>query len=117
MLLLVGIVQGRIQDPKLPVPEAADQKRAELDVRGVFKDEFAKKDRDSRRALGQKLLAQAACWVICPYSLRSRKKARTYPSASVTSKPHSPSSMNDNFFTNDAPRWLNSSKSASGSRV
>jgi hypothetical protein len=51
------------------------------------------------------------------YSLRSRKNARTYPSASVTSKPHSPSSMNDNSFTNDAPRRLNSSKSASGSML
>src|SRR5262249_3315740 len=52
-----------------------------------------------------------------PYSLRSRKKARTYPSASVTSKPHSPRSMNDNSFTNDAPRWRNSSTSVSGSKV
>ena len=51
------------------------------------------------------------------YSLRVRKKARTYPSPSVTSKPHKPSSMNDNSFTNDAPRCLNSSNSASGSRV
>jgi hypothetical protein len=52
-----------------------------------------------------------------PYSLRTRKKARTYPSASVTSKPHRPSSMNDSSFTNDAPRCLNSSNSTSGSRV
>src|SRR5439155_17515023 len=52
-----------------------------------------------------------------PYSLRTRKKARTYPSASLTSKPHSPSSMKDNSFTNDTARWRKTSKSASGSRV
>src|SRR5207253_7042531 len=51
------------------------------------------------------------------YSLRIRKKARTYPSASITSKPHRPSSINDNSFTNEAPRCLNSSNSESGSKV
>jgi hypothetical protein len=52
MLLLLGSAPGAVQEKKQPVPEA--------DVRTVFKEDFAKKDRDSRRALGQKLLAQAA---------------------------------------------------------
>jgi len=57
LLLLTGFVA---QDQKLAVPSAADQKKAEAEIRAVFKDDFAKKDRDSRRTLGQKLLAQAA---------------------------------------------------------
>src|SRR5262245_56167938 len=48
------------QEPRLPLPSAADQKKAETEIRTVFKEEFAKKDRDSRRALAQKLLGEAA---------------------------------------------------------
>jgi hypothetical protein len=48
------------QEQRLALPSAADQKKAEAEIRSVFKDDFAKKDRDSRRSLAQKLLAQAA---------------------------------------------------------
>lgn len=48
------------QEQKLALPSAADQKKAEAEIRSVFKDDFAKKDRESRRSLAQKLLAQAA---------------------------------------------------------
>lgn len=60
VLLLLATTHADTQEKKLPVPEAADQKKAEAEVRGAFKDDFAKKDREGRRALGQKLLAQAS---------------------------------------------------------
>jgi hypothetical protein len=59
ILLVLGADPHQAQEQKLQVPDAANQKKAEGDIRGVFKDEFSKKDRESRRALGQKLLAQA----------------------------------------------------------
>jgi hypothetical protein len=58
-LLLVLTCFGA-QEQRLAVPSAADQKKAEAEIRSVFKDDFAKKDRDSRRSLAQKLLGQAA---------------------------------------------------------
>jgi hypothetical protein len=48
------------QDQKLPVPSAAEQKTAEAELRSVFKEDFARKDRDAKRALARKLLSQAA---------------------------------------------------------
>ena len=61
LLLSVCIEVGRAQaQEKLPVPDPSEQKKAESDIRGVYKELYAKKDRDSRRALGQTLLAQAA---------------------------------------------------------
>lgn len=49
-----------VQDQKLPLPGAAEQKAAEAEVRSVFKEDFARKDREGKRALARKLLAQAA---------------------------------------------------------
>jgi hypothetical protein len=48
------------QDQKLPVPDAADQKKAEAEIRSVFKEDFAKKTRDVKRALALRLLNEAA---------------------------------------------------------
>lgn len=44
---------------KLPVPAAGDLKKAETELRGLFKDEFAQKDREAKRSLAQRLLQQA----------------------------------------------------------
>lgn len=48
------------QDQKLPVPEAADQRKAEAEIRSVFKEDFAKKTREGKRALAARLLAEAS---------------------------------------------------------
>jgi hypothetical protein len=50
----------RPQEQKLPAPSAADQKKAETEVRSVFKDEFAKKTREGKRTLAVRLLSEAA---------------------------------------------------------
>lgn len=47
------------QDQKLPVPDPADQKRAEAEIRSVFKEDFAKKTREAKRALAVRLLTEA----------------------------------------------------------
>jgi len=48
------------QDQKLPVPSVADQKKTEAEIRSLFREDFAKKTRDGKRALAQKLLKEAA---------------------------------------------------------
>lgn len=58
-LLLPVILLLPAQESKLPVPSIPEQKRAEADVRSVYKEDFAKKDRETKRALTQKLLDQA----------------------------------------------------------
>src|SRR5436190_14327794 len=62
MRYLVGflLLFLRGQDQKLPIPSAADQKKTEAEIRSVFKEDFAKKTRDGKRAFAQKLLAEAA---------------------------------------------------------
>src|SRR6266852_532301 len=55
---LLLFLQG--QDQKLPVPDDADQKKAEAEIRSVFKEDFAKKTRDGKRALAVRLLTEAA---------------------------------------------------------
>lgn len=59
-LLLGGILILAWQDQKLSVPSAADQKKTETEIRSIFKEDFAKKTRDGKRALAQKLLKEAA---------------------------------------------------------
>jgi len=56
-ILVLGLVG---QDQKLPVPEAAEQKKAEAEIRSVFREDFAKKTREGKRALAARLLAEAA---------------------------------------------------------
>ena len=46
-------------DAKLPVPAAADQKKAEKSIRDLLKENYTKKDRNSKRVLAQKLLETA----------------------------------------------------------
>lgn len=53
--ILAGTV---LQDDKLPPPAAAEFKKAEAEIRSVFKDEFGKKDLESKRHLAQKLLVE-----------------------------------------------------------
>ncbi len=62
LLIALGLVSGLFgaQDSKLPLPSPADQKKAEAEVRSLFKEDFARKDRESRRTLSRKLLALAA---------------------------------------------------------
>lgn len=48
------------QDNKLPVPNAADQKKAEKEIREAFPKDFADKSRNGKSALAQKLLGQSA---------------------------------------------------------
>jgi hypothetical protein len=48
------------QDRKLPVPLPAEQSRLQTEVKGLYKEDFSRKDRESKRALVQKLLAQAS---------------------------------------------------------
>jgi len=57
LAVFLGVTSG--QDPRLPVPDAAALKQAEKLVHEVLKDDYARKDPASRRALGQKLLSQA----------------------------------------------------------
>ncbi|HLX62411.1 MAG TPA: hypothetical protein VKX17_14130, partial [Planctomycetota bacterium] len=45
---------------KPPVPEAAKLKKAEQSIREINKDDFSKQTAEGRKALGQKLLQQAA---------------------------------------------------------
>lgn len=47
------------QDQKLPVPSATEHKAVDAEIRRLFNEDFAKKDRDGKRALAQRLLAQA----------------------------------------------------------
>lgn len=47
------------QDIKLPIPSAAEQKKAEAEVRAVFKEEFSKKDREGKRTLAKRLFGEA----------------------------------------------------------
>lgn len=61
MVALVSCLGVAYQDSKLPIPGANEQKKAEADVKALFKEEFAtSKDRGAKQALAQKLLAQAA---------------------------------------------------------
>jgi hypothetical protein len=46
ILLAVLLVPDAAQDQKLPVPNAADQKKAEAEIRAAFENEYAKKTRD-----------------------------------------------------------------------
>ena len=57
--LAVLVLLLPIQDQKLPVPNAADQKKGETEIRSIFKEDFAKKTRDGKRSLAQKLLKEA----------------------------------------------------------
>jgi len=59
--LVLALLLGAhpLQDARLPVPESAALKQAEKLVREVLKEDYARKDPPSRRALGQKLLSQA----------------------------------------------------------
>jgi hypothetical protein len=59
ILAVVVLLLLQAQDSKLPVPTAAEQKVVDADLRALFKEDFAKKDRDGKRVLGQKLLGQA----------------------------------------------------------
>jgi len=59
-LLAVLLLTLPGQDGKLAVPSPADQKKAEADVRSAFKEDFSKKTRDGKKALGQKLLIESA---------------------------------------------------------
>jgi len=61
MKALLGVLLLSLsrQDPKLPIPSPQEQKAVDADIRSLFKEEFSKKDRESRRLLAQKLLAQA----------------------------------------------------------
>src|SRR4051812_44162445 len=59
-LVWVLLLLQSAQDQKLPVPSAADQKKAEAEIRSVLKEDFAKRTRDGKRVLAQKLLAEAA---------------------------------------------------------
>lgn len=47
------------QDQKLPIPSSSDLKKAEAEIRAVFKDEFAKKDREAKREMAQRLLVES----------------------------------------------------------
>lgn len=47
------------QDQKLSIPSNPDQKTAETRIKDTFKDGFGKPSREGKRALAQKLLAQA----------------------------------------------------------
>lgn len=60
MLLQAKESSASNQDQKLPVPGSVDLKKAEADIREIFKEDFTKKDRDGKRSLSQKLLLQAA---------------------------------------------------------
>ncbi|HZE95781.1 MAG TPA: hypothetical protein VE981_02025 [Planctomycetota bacterium] len=59
LLLALGVGAATPQD-KAPVPDATSQQKAEKEVRGVYTKEFAQKDREGKKSLGQKLLAEAA---------------------------------------------------------
>jgi hypothetical protein len=59
MLPLYGTALGGVQDEKHPVPDPAELKKQETEIRGIYKDEFSRKDRDNRRTLCQNLLNQA----------------------------------------------------------
>lgn len=61
-VLIAAILCGdglALQDKKIPAPTPAEQKKADEDIRALFKDDLAKKDRLSKRSLAQKLLAQS----------------------------------------------------------
>ncbi len=59
MRLLIAALLS-LQQEKAPVPAEADQKRAETEIRGLLKADFAKKDKASRRAFAARLLKLAA---------------------------------------------------------
>lgn len=58
MVLLAALLLLFPQDKKLPVPDTAAQKEAEKQIRGSFKEEYAKKTPSDRIALAKKLLQQ-----------------------------------------------------------
>jgi len=55
----VGIAPGCLQEGRLPIPGAAEQRRAEKIVRDVFRSEYASKEPAARSALAEKLLKEA----------------------------------------------------------
>lgn len=57
-VLLAALLLLPPQDKKLPVPDAAAQRESEKLIRGIFKDEYAKKAPADRLALAKKLLQQ-----------------------------------------------------------
>jgi hypothetical protein len=57
-LLLLSVVPGSPQEKKLQPPDAAGEKKAERDIRDVFKDEYSKKTPPDRVALTKLLLDQ-----------------------------------------------------------
>jgi hypothetical protein len=58
-LLALLLILAQAQAKKLPVPDAAAEKKAERDVRDVFKAEYARKSPAERAALAALLMAQA----------------------------------------------------------
>lgn len=62
LAILASGVSEASQAGKLPIPSEADQKKAEADVKGLLKEDFAaaQKEREAKRTLAQRLLAQAA---------------------------------------------------------
>lgn len=59
MLLVAVSAAVALQQAKAPPPAAAEQARAEKEIRSLFKDDLARKDRDGKRAAAVKFLAQA----------------------------------------------------------
>lgn len=60
-MALIGalLLAAAAQDTRAPVPAAADQKRAEAEIRELFREDYAARRPDLRRAFAERLLAQA----------------------------------------------------------
>lgn len=58
-ILLTHLSAHSFQQGKLPIPSDADEKAAANQIKEIYSKEFSDKSRDSKRALGRKLLAQA----------------------------------------------------------
>ena len=92
LALLVWLSFAAAQEkpaPKLPPPDAADQKSAERLVREIFKDEYAKKGAADRIALAKKLIDQALQTKDDPVTVfvllrESRDIAAQIPDAALT---------------------------------
>ncbi len=54
---LIGSLQ--VRDPRAPVPDEATLKGAQKEVRDLFKEDFARRDRPGRRSLAERFLREA----------------------------------------------------------
>lgn len=59
-MMLLALLLASLQEARTPVPEEADIRNAEKAIRALFRTDYSRRDKPSRKALAVKFLGQAA---------------------------------------------------------